>query len=257
MFNEDDPANDDLRVCNCCESRSAEIRGGADLIGTEFGSSVVVKLLSRGRREYWLVRCKACDRVRRLRSDAVRAGRQCVCQSQKRRNDANRSHGLAASSEYRIWRGMRSRCENPANKAYPRYGGRGIAVCPEWASFERFIADVGRRPSPRYTLDRIDNGCGYAPGNVRWATIREQQQNTRRNHMVTFRGETLCLTEWERRLGFGRGVLKRRLSSGWLTEEAFTTPAGARMGVHSHRRNMPGKQPPPASPVKPNPAESP
>lgn len=75
---------------------------------------------------------------------------------------------------------MIKRCENPKNHAYPRYGGRGITVCPEWRSdFAAFLRDVGPRPSPDLSLDRIDNNGNYEPGNVRWATAAQQAQNRR------------------------------------------------------------------------------
>lgn len=82
--------------------------------------------------------------------------------------------------EYAAWVNMRHRCHNPRNKSYPYYGGRGIAVCEQWrTSFAAFITDVGPRPSPRHTLDRIDNAGDYEPGNVRWATWKEQRANRR------------------------------------------------------------------------------
>lgn len=76
---------------------------------------------------------------------------------------------------------MRYRCSNPNGKNYADYGGRGIKVCERWENFENFVADVGERPSAAYSLDRIDNHKGYEPGNVRWATRKEQANNTRRN----------------------------------------------------------------------------
>ncbi|MET8113722.1 hypothetical protein [Streptomyces prasinus] len=75
---------------------------------------------------------------------------------------------------------MIKRCENPNNHAYARYGGRGISVHPEWrANFGAFLRDVGRRPSPDLSLDRIDNDGNYEPGNVRWATAKQQANNRR------------------------------------------------------------------------------
>jgi hypothetical protein len=76
---------------------------------------------------------------------------------------------------------MIRRCENPNDQAYPRYGGRGITVCPEWrADFAAFLRDVGRRPNPELSIDRIDNDRGYEPGNVRWATAKQQANNRRK-----------------------------------------------------------------------------
>lgn len=84
------------------------------------------------------------------------------------------------SPENTAWQNMRARCLRPSHPRYPDYGGRGITVDPRWDDFAAFLADVGRRPGPDYSLDRIDNDGPYAPGNVRWATRSEQQRNQRR-----------------------------------------------------------------------------
>lgn len=84
----------------------------------------------------------------------------------------------SAMPEYAVWLQMRQRCTNPKHHKYPRYGARGIQVCPQWqANFANFIADMGRRPSPQHSLDRIDNDGNYEPGNCRWATATEQAVN--------------------------------------------------------------------------------
>lgn len=81
--------------------------------------------------------------------------------------------------EYEAWLDMRWRCSTPSYKQWKDYGGRGITVCDRWLVYSNFLADVGRRPSPLLTLDRIANDGNYEPGNVRWATRHEQQMNRR------------------------------------------------------------------------------
>lgn len=95
----------------------------------------------------------------------------------------NRTHGHAKggkSPEYRAWHAMRQRCYHPSQPHYSRYGGRGIVVCERWQVFANFLADMGLRPSPRHSLDRINNSGNYEPGNCRWATLVEQCRNRRR-----------------------------------------------------------------------------
>ena len=95
----------------------------------------------------------------------------------------NPRKGIPASPEYHSWQGMMDRCQNQKNRKYPLYGGRGITVCQRWRdSFEHFLADMGRRPGPGYSLDRYPDPNGhYEPGNCRWATILEQRHNRRPN----------------------------------------------------------------------------
>lgn len=92
-------------------------------------------------------------------------------------------HGCAKpdhkTPEYRAWEGARNRCRNPNNRSYVRYGGRGITFSPAFDDFAVFLAEIGPRPSPGHSLDRIDNNLGYEPGNVRWATRSEQFWNAR------------------------------------------------------------------------------
>lgn len=92
--------------------------------------------------------------------------------------------GLSGHSLYVTWENMIQRCTNPTNNNYPNYGGRGIKVCRRWRRFKNFLADVGEKPLPELTLDRINNDGNYEPSNIRWATRKEQQLNRKRSvHM--------------------------------------------------------------------------
>ncbi len=95
---------------------------------------------------------------------------------------ARLSHGMVRSPEYSSWCAMKARCLNPNTTRFEQWGGRGIKICPQWVnSFENFYADVGPRPTPKHSIDRIDNDGNYEPGNVRWATPKEQNNNKRTN----------------------------------------------------------------------------
>lgn len=116
-------------------------------------------------------------------------------------NHATRLHG--STKVYRAWSGMKARCLNPRNLHYQHYGGRGITIHPSWVNdFAQFLRDVGEPPSPQHSLDRYpDNNGNYEPGNVRWATRKEQGNNRRTNVIITHDGESLTLSEWADKLG--------------------------------------------------------
>lgn len=125
----------------------------------------------RTRPGYALCRC-VCGKEKEVRHQYLRKGRStnCGCLTIRRNNSKNLAYGC--------WQSMKKRCNNPKDPFYHRYGGRGIKVCDRWQqSFRDFLSDVGPRPSKTYTLDRIDNDGDYEPGNVRWATPKEQTAN--------------------------------------------------------------------------------
>lgn len=128
-------------------------------------------------------------------------------------------------SEHISWCNMRNRCNNPRHPRYDRYGGRGITVCDRWSSFALFLEDMGKKHGDKSTLDRIDNSKGYSPENCRWATYKEQANNTRRNKLITYKNRTQTLTQWAEELGISWSTLKFRIyRSGWSVDKAFTHP---------------------------------
>jgi hypothetical protein len=119
---------------------------------------------------------------------------------------------------------MLGRCLSPSNPSYGNYGARGIIVCDRWRIYENFLADMGRRPSRAYSLDREDNNGNYEPGNCRWATAKEQIRNRRVNHVIEYRGREICLAEAAEMAGVSQPLMNWRILNGWSPERAIETP---------------------------------
>jgi hypothetical protein len=111
---------------------------------------------------------------------------------------------------------MLKRCRDPKSPKYPAYGGRGITVCDEWLDFTVFLSDVGPRPGPGYTIDRIDNDGNYEPGNVRWATPVQQSNNQRRTILVGVDGQAMTIRQIADRLGISHVATYKRYRKGTL-----------------------------------------
>lgn len=162
-----------------------------DIAGQRFGRLLVIERAGKTTFGEATWRCVCdCGQERVVPGGDLRRGKRqsCGCQRIERGVAANLKHGHAARAargrrptpEYQAWQSMRSRCHNPKDPGYPRYGGRGIAVCDLWRdSFEAFLADMGLRPSPDHSIDRIDNDRGYEPTNCRWTTADVQAKNRR------------------------------------------------------------------------------
>lgn len=136
-------------------------------------------------------------------------------------------HGMKNTPEYMAWNMMKQRCLNQNHKAYPRYGGKGITICDAWIeSFENFFAHMGERPSPAHSLDRWPNKRGgYEPGNVRWATRIEQQNNMTSNRMVFYLNREMTFAEaWKASPRIvPLNTAWQRLQRGWTVNRAMET----------------------------------
>lgn len=177
-----------------------------DLTGQRFGSLTALRRIAnapRYKQARWLFACD-CGGTTEQFGYSVWNGRvkRCrTCADAKRQaGDYRRTHGLHDTPEYRSWSAMRGRCENENNAAFHFYGGRGIHVCERWAAFENFFADMGARPSPKHSLDRIDTDGPYSPENCRWATDAEQVRNRRLTLMYAYAGQSMPLADWCDRL---------------------------------------------------------
>jgi hypothetical protein len=201
-----------------------------DMTGLRIGRLTVVARAQNGEhgRARWFCRCDCGGETiqygKNLRKQIVRS---CGCLRRETstaigRRSRKHGHAILETPEYRALRNAVDRCSNPRHREYHRYGGRGIEVCPEWrADFAAFLANIGPRPSAAHSLDRIDNDGHYEPGNVRWATRREQSNNIRSNHIVRVDGMDKTLAEAIRSSGLKSSTVRARIRNGWSLERAL------------------------------------
>jgi hypothetical protein len=201
-----------------------------DLTGQRFTKLVVLGWIKdpKNGRMGWLCKCD-CETLRMVRTSVLLNGqhRSCGCAQRQHLSESRKKHGMKGTPTYSSWISARKRCRNPKSPDYYLYGGRGIKFCSRWDDFENFLNDMGLRPSMAYSLDRIDVNGDYEPGNCRWATQREQGNNTRCNRLLEFNGKSQSLAQWAREIGISRDTLGKRLESGWSVEKALTTPLKA------------------------------
>lgn len=151
-----------------------------ELIGKRFGRLVVVREAGRAKNRAVLWECKCdCGNISIVQGAHLRGGsnKSCGCLLKE---GSHKTHGKTHAPEYSVWAHIIQRCTNPKNKSYKYYGGRGIAVCDRWRnSFEVFYEDMGPKPGPEYSIDRINNDLGYYKENCEWARREKQSQNRR------------------------------------------------------------------------------
>lgn len=192
---------------------------------TTLGPAFAIRTEHGRRRTYQVCECE-CGAVAIHRCDALgKRTRSCGCLGREINTIRQTKHGLSRSPEYVIWNGIRNRCYRVRCKDYPRYGGQGIQMCDRWHRFENFLEDVGTKPSPDHSIDRFpDKDGNYEPGNWRWATTLEQNNNKRTNKSIEIAGIVDTLANWCRIYKIDRELVKHRLKLGWSTIATFTTP---------------------------------
>lgn len=135
-------------------------------------------------------------------------------------------HGMSNTRIFQTWQGMRNRCNNPNDRAYRNYGGRGIKICKEWNDFMNFYHwAMANGYTDDLTIDRINNDGNYEPSNCRWADLKTQANNTRRNHYLTYKGKTKSMAEWADEKNIEYSTLRARINTyHWPVEKAIETP---------------------------------
>lgn len=156
---------------------------------------------------------------------------QFIPLSHKAKNITDRRfrHGLSHTPLYAIWKSIVQRCTNPSCPAYADYGERGISICDEWRhdflSFHHHVSQLPNFDERDYSLDRISNSGNYEPRNVKWSTRTQQNRNSRHNLLLTFNGNTQCVSRWAEETGIKAATIWARIVSyGWTAEKALTTP---------------------------------
>ncbi len=196
------------------------------MVGQQFGELIVIAQAehSKGSHRKWLCSC-SCGRETTVATNNLRSGhtRSCGCLVKTTASNLRTKHGMSKTRVYDIWLGMMSRCFNPKNISYSRYGAAGITVCPKWRSYTQFISDMGMPPGDRYSLDRLDNTKGYCADNCRWATSEQQANNKRNNRVMTTGTQTLTLAQWAKLAGMNPTTLAYRLDKGYPLDVAISS----------------------------------
>lgn len=196
------------------------------MIGEKYGLLTVVEVASKGSKGVsYLCKCD-CGNEKVVSGSRLKNGnnKSCGCLHTK--------HNMRGTRIYSCWQNMRNRCNNPKNKRYNDYGGRGISVDPRWNNFIHFFEDMNEGYEEGLTLDRIDVNGNYCKENCRWADLKTQANNTRRNPKVLYKGELINLQQAEEKSEVHRNLIYNRLRWGWDVKDAIETPHFAKETIN-------------------------
>lgn len=180
-----------------------------DLVGKRFGRLLVVEHVGCGK---FLCQCDCGNRVTNVLGSDLRLKRKsCGC---IRKEIVASMKGMYNSSVYKSWAHAKARTTLKTHKNWDLYGGRGIVMCDRWInSFPNFYEDMGDKPSPKHSLDRIDTNGPYSPENCRWATVHQQTRNKRNNVWITIDGETKIMEDWAMHFGIHAETFRQRIAN--------------------------------------------
>lgn len=212
-----------------------------DLSGQKFGKLTVISYAeTRNRKPFWHCLCD-CGTLKKLRSDHFQSGNttSCGCAHIQACKEFPKhiTHGKGHTPEYKIYHKIKQRCHNPNNPSYKNYGGRGIIMCERWyQSFPSFLEDMGTRPSPNHTIERVNNDGLYDPQNCIWATRKVQSRNQRKTIRLIIHNKQASLMEWAEIADIPPHAIRARLMRGWDAEKAVFTPLEPKYQHSPHPR---------------------
>ena len=230
---------------NANKNRVYERKSLSEYEGRKYGRLTAIKraydhIKKNGCKEImFLFRCD-CGKEKILPKGQVVNGNikscGCLLKENARKGKNQYKHGLVNTRLYHIYHSMKARCYRKNSSDYNRWGARGIKICDEWLkdfiNFYKWAMENGYQEG--LSIDRIDNSKGYSPENCRWATAKEQANNTRRNRILVFNGEKHTLAEWAEIVGIDKNILGNRIiTSGWSVEKALTTPVKHKKKIDS------------------------
>ena len=198
-----------------------------NLIGQRFGRLVIISRNYSKSKVLWNCLCD-CGNTSISWSTSLKSGdtKSCGCYQKERTSEVSTTHGNTKNAkdttEYKSWCGMKYRCSNSKATKYKNYKEKGITVCDRWLnSFENFLEDMGKAPTPKHTLDRINPNGNYEPSNCRWATQLQQQGNRTNNRWLEYDGKRMILSDWGRFLNVKPEYISYKIRKGFSFGEIY------------------------------------